>query len=201
MSSPSVGQAQFLGRVFREAVAEYAPRSIAVPGCSAGNGFEHIDPLVTQKVIGIDINPEYLNILRGRFDKRLPGLELVCSDLCEYELEAGGIDLLFCALVLEYLDPATFLAGASRWLSQEGALVVIVQLPSQKSGKVSETPYKSLKRLEPVMSLLDPRRLRHLAKRSGLLETRSRTETLASGKAFFIAYFCRKPCDSRKSAG
>ena len=134
----------------------------------------------------------------GQFQQVDLGLERTCNDLHLIDVanrlelvdvEAGGIDLLFCALVLEYIDPAPFLARASTWLSAEGALVVILQLLSQKSGKVSETPYKSLKRLDPVMNLLDARRLRHLVNRSGLSETKSRTETLASGKAFFIAHY------------
>jgi hypothetical protein len=28
-----------------------------VLGCATGNGFEHIDPLVTRRVVEIDINP------------------------------------------------------------------------------------------------------------------------------------------------
>jgi len=67
MSSPSVKQAQFLNRIFKEALTAFAPRSVAVPGCATGNGFEHIDSAITEQMIGIDINPESLAALHSRF--------------------------------------------------------------------------------------------------------------------------------------
>lgn len=189
MSSPHVKQAQFLNRIFREALIAYAPRSVAVPGCATGNGFEHLDAAITARVTGIDINREYLEALHSRFSERLPGLELVCSDLSEFELKEGAFDLIYCALVFEYLDPAVLMKKAAGWLNEGGTVVVILQLPSEKTGKVSETPYKSLKRLEPIMKLVDPDLIRRAAAESKLTETANHTETLESGKAFFVAHY------------
>lgn len=60
MASPGVKQLQFLNRVFQELIQTHRPVAIAVPGCSTGNGFEHIDLQITRRVVGIDIHPEYL---------------------------------------------------------------------------------------------------------------------------------------------
>lgn len=189
MSSPSVKQAQFLNRIFKEALTAYAPRSVAVPGCATGNGFEHIDSAITEQVTGIDINPEYLEALHSRFCNSLPGLELVCSDLCACKFQTGTFDLIYCALVFEYLDPAVLMKKAAGWLNEGGTVLVVLQLPSEKTGKVSETPYKSLKRLEPIMKLVEPDLIRRAAAESGLTETTTHTETLESGKVFFIGHY------------
>ncbi len=45
MAHPEVAQAQAIGRLFASALAEYAPKSLAVFVCTTGNGFEHMDPL------------------------------------------------------------------------------------------------------------------------------------------------------------
>ena len=53
MCRADVGQLQVLNELFRRVLMEFSPKSIAVFGCSGGNGFEHIDPNVTERVVGI----------------------------------------------------------------------------------------------------------------------------------------------------
>jgi hypothetical protein len=43
-------------------------------GCSTGNGLARVDPTVTRRLTGVDLNPEYLARLRDRFPD--PGFEL-----------------------------------------------------------------------------------------------------------------------------
>jgi len=50
MALPEVGQARALAALFASALEEYAPESLAVPGCATGNGFEHIDASKTRRV-------------------------------------------------------------------------------------------------------------------------------------------------------
>jgi hypothetical protein len=57
MASPEVGQLQFLNAVFKETLARQRPKSLLVPGCATGNGFEHIDFTVTRRIVAVDINP------------------------------------------------------------------------------------------------------------------------------------------------
>src|SRR5574337_327833 len=142
MSSSAVGQLQYLNGIFRELLVELQPNSVAVLGCATGNGFEHIQP-ATRAVIGVDINPTYLDILRSRFGNRLPGLELVCADIEGCTLESRSLDLIHCALVLEYVNPVIAIEKAAGWLRPGGALSVVLQLPFAGSGPVTETPYTS----------------------------------------------------------
>jgi len=198
MSSPVVKQSQFLNELFRGILRDYRPGSVAILGCATGNGFEHIDPAITQRVTGVDINPHYLRVLRTRFGLTIPGLQLVCADLATCELERESFDLVHCALVLEYLEPSVVIERAAGWLRPPGILVVVLQLPSAKSAKVSETQYKSLKRLEPIMKLVEPETVQRVAAEAGLSEVRAFKEMLESGKEFFVGHYLKR---SPKSNG
>ena len=189
MGSAKVGQLSVLEQIFADTLAEFSPHSLAVLGCSTGNGFEHIDPGVTRRIVGIDINPDYLAILEQRHAHRLNGLELVCADLSSCSVEPGPLDLIHAALIFEYMSPEEVLPKLSGWLQPGGVLALILQLPSPTSTMVSETPYTSLKALESVMQLVDPATLTELAGQSGLTMLRSWKVELKSGKGFHIAYY------------
>jgi SAM-dependent methyltransferase len=189
MGSPGVGQLQFLSRVFGELIAEFDPASLAVLGCATGNGFEHVRPERVRRLVGLDINQEYLDICRERYAASIPGLELVCADLAAFELEPASMDLVHAALFLEYVDPAAVVEKASRWLTPAGLLTVVVQRPTATGGTVSETGYTSLKILEPVITLVAPESLGGLAGRYGFLEVRSKNVALESGKSFFVGAY------------
>jgi len=194
MRSPAVRQLQFLSDVFRRLLVTYRPSSIAVLGCATGNGFEHLRSCPAQRVVGIDINPRYLDALRDLYQGEVGGLELVCSDIASCELAPASVDLVSCALFLEYVDPAVVVEKASRWLTPAGVLAVVIQLPSAGRGMVTATPFASLKRLESIMRLVDPQEFRVLAERHGLRLASSRTVRLETGKEFLDAeYHLRQP--------
>lgn len=189
MGSPAVRQLQFLNETFRKTVEEFRPSSVVIPGCTTGNGFEHLDPAVTRSIVGIDINPLYLGILFRRFGRRLPGLSLVCADITTWECPPASTDLLHCALVLEYVDPDPFMVRAVRWLKPGGLLSVVLQLPSHGLGNVTLTPFTSLHRLESTLTLRNPDDLTALALRSGLRLHRADVRSLLTSKTFFVALY------------
>jgi SAM-dependent methyltransferase len=184
MASPAVGQAQFLSAVFGEILEEVRPGALAVLGCATGNGFERVDPRRTRRVVGVDINPEYLEIAGRRF----PGLELVRADLTVDDLPPGPFDLIHAALILEYAAPRIVVPKAAARLAPGGVFSAVIQLAG--GPRVSETGLASLAALEPFMTLVDPGELRALALRYDLAGFRMQTRTLASGKAFGVAV-CR----------
>jgi SAM-dependent methyltransferase len=81
MALAEVAQAQVLSGIFAEVLKEHAPRSVAVLGCAGGNGFTEIDPTITPRVVGVDINPDYIAQTRARFQNRIPTLELFVGDI------------------------------------------------------------------------------------------------------------------------
>ena len=189
MGSPGVRQLEFLSRIFGGLIREYEPESLVVLGCATGNGLEHIERGRVRRLVGLDINPEYLEICRKRHGERVPGLELVCEDFASFDLEAASIDFVYAALFFEYVDPASAVEKISRWLKPRGILAVVLQLPSDSCGKVSETGFASVKALEPAIRLVDPAVLERLVREHGFSEVRSARETLASGKEFFLGVY------------
>ena len=189
MSHPAVKQSQFLSDVFRDAICKYEPESLVALGCATGNGFEHINPNVSKRVVAVDINHKYLDILQERFRSLIPGLECICDDVVTCELEAEGYDLAHCALIFEYLEPRSLINRIEGWLRQGGILVVVLQLPSPKSGRVTKTQFKSLKRLESIMRLVEPEHLRGLLDAVGFAESQACTKILESMKAFYVGHY------------
>ncbi len=189
MGSPGVRQLEFLSRVFGELVREFGPESLVVLGCATGNGLEHIERGRVRRLVGLDINAEYLEICRKRHAENIPGLELVCADFASFDLESDSIDFVHAALFFEYVDPAAAVEKISRWLKPRGILAVVLQLPSDSCGKVSKTDFESVKVLEPVIHLVDPELFGRLVREHGFSEVRSARETLASGKEFSLGVY------------
>jgi hypothetical protein len=188
MASAAVQQLGYLNGIFREVLAETRPGALAVPGCTTGNGFEHL-PAETARVIGIDIHPEYLDTLRERFAHRLPNLELICADVRDPALDFHSLDLVHCALLLEYVRPEEVVGKLAGWLRRGGTLSVVLQLPLGEHAPVTETPFTSVRVLEPCLHLVPPERLGELTAAAGLRAVRRRIDTLPTGKQFFVALY------------
>ena len=189
MGLPSVGQLSFLGRIFKESLARYDGRAVAVLGCATGNGLEHIDAGVTRKLTVIDINPEYLEILRSRHQGRIPHLEIIEADLSTCEDAGPRYSLIFAGLIFEYLAPAPLLGKIAGWLEDGGTMTAVLQLPDPGVKKVSDTPYPSLKRLGPIMNLVSRPEFRSMAEAQGLREIAGEIVVLESGKPFYVGAY------------
>lgn len=189
MSDEKVGQLQALNKIFKDILNEYSPESLCVLGCTTGNGFEHIDTKTTKSVVGIDINEEYLKIIKKRFGKSIPEMVLICSDLNDLDLPPDSFDLIHAALIFEYVDVEKTLNKISNWLSNGGVLTVVLQMPDENSSPVSETQYQSLILLTPILNLVNPDSFRLAAKKSGLKEIKNFEYDLKTGKKFFVGCF------------
>jgi ubiquinone/menaquinone biosynthesis C-methylase UbiE len=192
MSHESVGQLQALNEIFAEIMVTFEPHRMAVLGCATGNGFEHIRLDVTDEVIAVDINPEYLDAVKRRYASGLPGLRLLCSDVADADIEPGTLDHVHAGLIFEYVKAGDLLERAAAWLKPAGVLSVVLQLESAESGPVTETPYESLMLLDPVMKLVDPEVLAAKAEDLGLVRRKSFTVGLPRGKEFQVIYFVKK---------
>jgi len=199
MASPDVGQHQVLNRLFGEILRTVSPRNVLVLGCSTGNGFEHIDPAVTSRVVGVDINPQYLERLVERFRNRTVSLELRCTDLCQYAFEAAAFDLVHAALVFEYIEWSRLVPRIAETLTFDGVVSVVLQIPSQVSPAVTPTRFTSLRALESVFRFVAPDGLIAEAAACGLPLEWRRCEQLNAGKAFAVLGF-RKVRSTKRSS-
>jgi len=199
MSSPEVDQLSVLSRLFRDALDSFRPADLLLLGCSTGNGLVHIDPSVTRRVTGVDINPEYLAHLEKQF--RSPGLDLTlrCADVMTIAFEPVAFDLVHCGLLLEYLEWPRLIQALGRTVRSGGGLSVVLQLPSGDSPAVTRTPYPSLLGLERLFHFVDPSALAGAAHAAGLELELQRTEPLPSGKAFEVMHFRKVTHSSTKA--
>ncbi len=187
MDSPDVGQLRFLNEIFRDLLAEFRPQRLSVVGCTTGNGFEHIDFAVTKNVYAIDINADYLSVLRRRFPANPDRLITIREDVNACELEPGSLDLVHCALIFEYVDPAETIRTISNWLTPGGIMSVVLQLRDEKLAAVSDTGYRSLKRLDSILNLVDREEFKKIIISGGLSVIREEVRKLKSGKSFYLS--------------
>lgn len=189
MALPTVAQAVLLADVFAELLEAYAPRSVAVLGCAGGNGFDRISLDVTKRVVGIDINPAYIGTCGTRFDGRIPGLELIVGDIEKDAFDFAAVELVYAALVLEYVDVSAAVKRMRPMLAPSGTLVTVVQLPGLTALRVTPSPFARVQALSRVMHLVSPTTLQGLAEKEGFKQTGSRLVSAGGGKEFQVQTF------------
>ena len=190
MALPTVGQAQLIADELDALVRTHSPRSLAILGCAGGNGFERLVGSSVTRVVGVDINPEYIEQARRRFEARIPGLELLTADIQTPTSLFDPVDLLYVALVLEYVDLDQAMGVLRRHCKPNGVLAVLSQLPHGTLAPVSPSPYTSLQLLAPGMKLVAQEELKGRARQAGFVAVHSKTLVSNGGKQFAVDQFC-----------
>jgi len=201
MSLPYVAQAQLLSDAFATTLRDYSPRSVAILGCAGGNGLERIESTVTERVVCIDINPDYIEHVRMRFGRRLRDLELYVGDVQTDRLPFSSVELVFAGLLFEYLDVHRALAWIRARLCPTGVLATVVQLPDGGAPEVTPSPYARLSVLSSVMRLVPPEVLRHHAAACGYYLAGAQTLEAAGGKRFQVQVFGLKTLTQQLASG
>lgn len=189
MSAPDVQQLPVLNEIFRRVVDQFNPRSVCIPGSTTGNGFEHLIDRELDLILGIDINYSYLSECRAWFAEDLPNLNLLCADLNSLNFRKSSFDLVHAALVFEYIEVDKLVTNIYNWLNWGGIMSVVLQLPSEHSAPVSETPYKSLAQLSSMLKLVEVASFIESAVQKGFTEIKSDYVDLQKGKRFYVGYF------------
>jgi hypothetical protein len=189
MAHPSVGQSPVLGDLLESMVGTYTPASIAILGCAGGNGLDRAGVQRIPRVVGIDINPEYLAEANRRYAPVVPGLALHCADVESDDLHFAPVELIFAALLFEHVDIASTMQNVQRHCLAGGRLVAVLQLPQTGHLPVTPTPYPSLQRLAPSMKLVAPSDLAMHAAAAGFSPEAHITHGLPTGKSFSVQVF------------
>ncbi len=195
MALPEVAQAELLADIFERMLRERAPASVAILGCAGGNGLDRIDPAVIKRISGIDINPDYIAAARERFQRQLPGLELITADLQTDDLQVEPVDLVFAALLFEYVDVGAVLPTIRRLLKPGGWLTTVLQLPHAEVPNVTPSPFLSMQSLAFCLRLVSPEGLREQAAAHGLVEVASERVASLGGKTFQVQTFVVQPSE------
>lgn len=197
MSSLEVQQSGVLSELFAEAVGRCRPVSVAVLGIAGGNGLGHIDSSVTRRVVGLDLNPLYLEAVRERYS-HLPGLEVHCVDLSEQQLALEPVQLVHAALIFEHAGVGRCLENAISMMVPGGNLSVVLQLPAEGGEPVSASQFPSIRNLRSHFSIVSPAWLRDLLAARGFRLTYRTIRTLPAGKGFWAGIFSSREERRRK---
>ena len=188
MGPEGVDQLAPLSATFQEVYLAAQPDRLLVVGAATGNGLDHVDPAVTRRIVALDVNMQYLGICRQRFFHLGPRLELFCTSLAAWKSPPQAFDLIHAGLVLEYMHPEPAVAQLCGWLSDQGTVSVVLQLPG------GDPPTPALKALEIIRKAqrrVDPAELTALFAAHGLRPRRSRVVPLKYGQSFWCGTFGR----------
>jgi len=167
MSLPAVGQAQMIAEQLAHAIKRWTPTSIAVIGCAGGNGLDRISGSRVERVVAVDVNPDYIERTRDRYAKRLQGLELICADVQSESLIYDAVEFTYAALLFEYVGLPSTLKTLKRNSRPGAILTAVLQLPHSSVPAISPSPYSSLGDLATAMTLVAPEKLCHAAEHVG----------------------------------
>jgi SAM-dependent methyltransferase len=188
MGPAGVDQLAPLSSLFQEVVLATQPDRLLLVGCSTGNGLEHVDPSVTRRVVGVDVNLQHLGIARQRFFHLGPRLELFATDVAEFRSAPGTFDLVHAALVLEYLHPEVLVRRVAEWLGDHGTFSAVLQLPG---GEPHDAPSRALQVIEKATKLLPPEDLTELCAHYGLALRRQKEVSIKYGRRLWHGVYAR----------
>ena len=189
MQHPTVAQLQLLSDLTAQYLKQLLPVRALFIGIAGGNGLEHIDCSITQEVVGVDINANYLEITRQRFKDKIPGLRLEQIDVSllanQFIIAA---DFVWIALVFEYVDIPACFDFIQKNITPNGYLVVTIQ---ENNGiqSVSKTGVESIQVLGPVFRPVVVNELIQEAQKKGFIQMSQEKNYLPNGKSFQTILF------------
>ena len=184
MALPGVGQSQYLAQYFSEVIELYHPHTVAILGCSGGNGLEKIDKKKLEKVICVDINPDFLKEAETRHKNKFKNIEFVCGDIASPDFKIRNADLIYAGLVFEYVDIEPALSNISKFINSRGILAVVLQQPNENIPEVTPSIYKSLEKLSQLFKFISPVNFIELCNAHNMKLISQKETRLQSGKKF-----------------
>jgi hypothetical protein len=188
MSHATVGQLELLSTLTKRYFDRLQPESAIILGVAGGNGLEHIDPLVTTHIIGIDINQRYLEITGSRYSGKLKALELVNLDIAKNRASIRRVRMIWAALIVEYTGVERCLIFALNNLVGGGHLIVTIQ-SNRYLLSVSSTGIESIKKVGQIFVPVEIDVLLDKAKQLGFKVIEREENELPNGKSLLTFHF------------
>jgi SAM-dependent methyltransferase len=192
MDHPSVAQAGMLADVLDRAIHESWPQSVGVVCGAGGNGFDRVVSANIRRLVGIDINENYLAAAAGRFAATVPVFEVHCADLEDRLPPIDPVELVYAALVFEYVNVDKALASLHDLCQPGGRLVTVLQRPSGNLSAVSPSPFSTIADLASIFNYVSASQLTRTADSVGFELREHRRVMLESGKEFSVVSFSRE---------
>jgi ubiquinone/menaquinone biosynthesis C-methylase UbiE len=189
MSDKGVRQYKMLNSAFKRAYQIKKPHRLLVLGVTDGNGLEYVSEKITNKIIALDINPEYIKTAQRRFQKIIPQCDFLCEDVTNYKFPLDYFDMVHAALLFEYVDYQNILINIAGSLKFGGVLSTVIQIKDKNISKISKTPYKSLQNLVSIMKIVDINEFLECTASNSLLEIRHEILKPCGEKSFYFGIF------------
>jgi hypothetical protein len=151
-------------------------------------GLEQIDCATTKRIVGVDINAEYLDKVQHRFGT-LAGLELHCLDLTEQDFSLAPVALVHAALIFEHVGLGLALEHALSLVAPGGSLSVVLQLPSVDQQNITSTCYTSMQKLKQHFAIIGIGEFRALLAQKGFRLVDEESRSLPAGKGLWFGVF------------
>ena len=183
-----VGQSVLLNFLTKKYLDEIKPEIAVFLGIAGGNGLEHININITKSVIGIDINPDYLNIAFERYKHTITSLQLMNLDLVKNSESICKADFIWAALVLEFTGIDKALEFCTNNIQKDGHLVVSIQSNNNRQS-ISPTGIESIKKAGEIFSIVNPDMLQSRAAETGFRLIGKEESDLPNGKSIITFHF------------
>lgn len=188
MQHKSVVQAQLLSSLTKKYLQKHYPENILFLGISGGNGLEHIHPDKVKRVCGIDINQSYLDETEKRFSSKIKQLELINADINTSTQSYIKADLIWAALIFEYVDMDKALEFIARNAAESARMIVTIQY-NNGANSVSQTGVETVKSVKDIFRVVNGDKLQNTASQFGFELMNLEENILPDGKSFFTYEF------------
>ena len=182
MSLDSVRQLQSLNLTMKEQLDGYDVKTVMIIGIAGGNGLEHVKTNKYCKVFGVDINEDYLTVVKERY-KELAGV-LVCLniDIINEVDKLPDAELLIANLLIEYVGYEAFVKAVEK--AKPRFVSCVIQMNETKEQWVSDSPYiHAFDGLDRVHCQMEENELSIFMNNAGYKLIKTVKDTLPNGKS------------------
>ena len=180
MSLDSVFQLQTLNKMMKDQFYTYPVQSVMILGVAGGNGLEHIDKKVLNKVYGVDINRSYLDACVNRYPELQGIFDTIHADMTQETSKLPYVDLIVANLFIEYIGYKCFQKAVKQILPQYVSCIIQINVDT---AFVSDSPYlQAFGRLDEVHHQIEKIALINAMKQIGYRKVLQKDENLPNGK-------------------
>jgi hypothetical protein len=192
MQHNSVRQLHLLNDLTKKYLEKINPKTVLFLGIAGGNGLEHINNNSTTNVFGIDINQNYLDETKKRFNNKISNLTLLNLDISSSNtIQLTKANLVWAALIFEYVEIDKCFEFITNNIQDKGYLVVTIQVNNGVTS-VSQTGIETIKSVGEIFQLIEPKNLLSFAEKFGFVEIDFEENILPNKKSLKTYTFIKK---------
>ncbi len=191
MSLESVRQLQALDSVMHDQFDAYPVTTAMVLGIAGGNGLEHVRRDKYQALYGVDINEDYLEAIRKRYDHLSDILKCLRIDLVNETEKLPKAEMIIADLLIEYIGYDAFCKAVEK--VDPEYVSCVIQTNEDDKKWVSDSPYiHAFDRLDEIHHQIDESSLVTVMEGIGYSKILRKEMPLPNGKSFIRLDFSKK---------